>query len=183
MEKTEVRKLAKEYRKSLSTTERTIMDEAICRTFLDLDEVKNATKICVYLSIRDEVSTDEIIEKLLEDKKMLFAPVVIGDYMVAKGFSSTKDLKKGAFDILEPQGEEIDPSQFDLIIVPMVAFSEDLARIGYGKGYYDRFLVDGVKTIGLAYSGQKFDFTPDSHDKPLDMIVTDEEILYANNCR
>lgn len=183
MEKSEARRLAKEYRKSLDPTVKTDMDGAITRAFLSLDEVKNARKICVYLSIHNEVDTSEIISTLIASGKTLYAPVVVGDYMIAKTLTSTHDLKQGAFGILEPQGDTVNPSEFDLIIVPMVAFNANLARIGYGKGYYDRFLPNGVKTIGLAYSGQKFDFTPQSFDKPLDIIVTNDGVLYANNCR
>lgn len=177
MEKSEARVKAKEYRKSLDSFTKGTMDNAIKRTFLSLNKVQNARKICVYISILNEVDTDEIIKELLRNGKELYAPVVVGDDMIARRFSSVSDLKVGAFGILEPQGVEVNPSELDLIVVPMVAYNLNLDRIGYGKGYYDRFLIDSVTTIGLAYHGQQFDFTPDCFDKPLDMIVTDEGVL------
>lgn len=177
MEKTEARKLAKEYRKNLDEGTKRKMDEAIKRTFLSLADVKNARKICVYLSILNEVETKEIINELFFQGKRVFAPVVVGEKMIVREFSDFSVLKEGAFGILEPQGEEISSSELDLIVVPMVAYNSSLDRIGYGKGYYDRFLPDGVTTVGLAYHGQKFDFLPNQFDKPLDFIVTDEGVL------
>lgn len=177
MKKTEARAKAKEYRKNLDTATKSAMDEAIKRTFLSLEKVKNARKICVYLSILNEVETSEIIKELLLDGKELCAPVVVGDNMIARRFLDISDLKSGAYGILEPQGKIISPSELDLIVVPMVAYNLSLDRIGYGKGYYDRFLPKGIMTVGLAYHGQRFDFTPDRLDKPLDMIVTDEGVL------
>lgn len=177
MDKREARKLGKEYRKSLSKELKATMDERICHTFLSLPDVKSAEKICVYLSIRDEVDTFSIIDELIKMGKKLYAPVVIGDYMVAKSFLSIDDLKIGAFGIPEPQGEECKVDDFDLVVVPMVAFSKQLSRIGYGKGYYDRFLTDDVKKVGLAYSGQAFDFVPEVFDKPLDVVVTEVGVV------
>lgn len=177
MKKTEARKKAKEYRKNLDTATKAVMDETIKRTFLHLDEVKNARKICVYLSIHNEVETGDIIDALLTDGKELYAPVVVGDIMIARRFDRISDLKSGAFGIPEPQGETVQPKDLDLIVVPMLGYNLSLDRIGYGKGYYDRFLPDGVTTVGLAYHGQRFDFKPDPFDKPLDVIVTDEGVL------
>ena len=104
MDKSLARKLGKEYRKSLTKELKSTLDESILRTFLSLSDVKNSEKICVYLSIRDEVDTFRMIDELLNLGKQLYAPVVIGDSMVAKSFSSLDELKIGAFNILEPQG-------------------------------------------------------------------------------
>ena len=177
MDKSLARKLGKEYRKSLTKELKSTLDESILRTFLSLSDVKNSEKICVYLSIRDEVDTFRMIDELLNLGKQLYAPVVIGDSMVAKSFSSLDELKIGAFNILEPQGHVCSVDQFDIVVVPMVAFNSNLARIGYGKGYYDRFLTEKVKKIGLAYNGQMFDFTPEVFDKPLDYIVTETGVI------
>ena len=177
MTKSEARQKGKEYRKSLDAFEKKERDNAVLRAFFSLDEVENADKVCVYISIRDEVDTFGIIDALLRQGKTLSAPVVTGENMVAKSFSSLSELKTGAFGIPEPQGETVDICDFDIIVVPMVAFNSKLDRVGYGKGYYDRFLPEGVMTVGLAYAGQRADFVPDAFDKALDVIITDEGVV------
>lgn len=177
MEKCEARIKAKEFRKNLSLEDRKTKDEIIKQTFFALPEVDSANNICVYISARDEVSTIEIINTLFERGKTLSAPKTDGDIMYALEFTGWDNCKIGNFKIVEPTGKRIDEKLCDLIIVPMVAFNKNKARIGYGKGYYDKFLPEGVKTVGLAYAGQCFDFEPETFDKSLDVIVTEKGVL------
>lgn len=90
---------------------------------------------------------------------------------------SLDDLKAGAFHILEPMTKEkISPSQIDLMIVPMLGFDITLHRVGYGRGYYDRYFSRGFKgyKLGLAFSFQQVDFiTSDSYDIALDEVLTE----------
>ena len=100
---------------------------------------KKAQTIMVYMSCRGEADTLKIIEKSIDDGKKLCAPVCIDKKtMVAKSFDDLSQLIKGAYGILEPVGDIV--KNIDLILVPGVAFNENLHRIGYGAGYYDRFL-------------------------------------------
>lgn len=177
MLKSEARIKAREFRKNLSLDDRRTKDEIIKETFFALPEVNSAKNICVYISARDEVSTIEIINTLLSSGKTLSAPKTDGDIMYALEFTGWDNCKIGNFKIVEPTGKRVDERLCDLIVVPLVAFNKDKARIGYGKGYYDKFLPKGVKTVGLAYAGQCFDFEPESFDKSLDLIVTEKGVV------
>ena len=96
---------------------------------------------------------------------------------------SFKELEPGFFNILTPKKEFqrfIDPQEIDLVIVPGVAFKKDGYRVGYGGGYYDRFLskIPDVPTIAIAFSLQMVDDLPsDSFDIPVDYIYTEESII------
>ncbi len=151
--------------------------EKIVEKLLLLPDVKTAQTIMVYLSYRSEVDTSTLIKKLLDDGKTLCAPVCQNDgIMVAKKFTSTDELVTGVYGIKEPQGEEV--SDVDFVIVPGVAFNERFHRIGYGKGYYDRFLGDfsGI-SCGLFFDEQMANFCEEPHDLPLDYIITPTKLL------
>lgn len=174
MTKDEIRKETLKKRKIV--TNRNEKNEKIIKTLINQQFYKNAKTIMTYVSYNDEVDTHKLIEKMLDDKKILCAPRCISKTeMEARKFESLSDLSVGAYGILEPAGEVIE--DFDLIIVPGVGFSENLHRIGYGAGYYDRFL-KGKKavTAGLFYELQKCDFQDDTFDCPLDYIITEEKI-------
>ena len=175
--KIEARLLGKTMRKSISLQEKSQKENIIASKVLSLPEVSFANNICIYLPIGSEVDTKIIIDGLKSLGKKLFAPVTNGDEMHAVEYSDKSDLVVGNFGITEPKGEPFDKNKLDLIIVPMVAFNSSRARIGYGKGYYDRFIPDDCLTVGIAFSEQEFDFTPESFDKTLDIIVTDKGVF------
>ena len=148
----------------------------ILKILTDCTFFKNARRVMVYISYRGEVDTRTLIEEMLSSGKSLCAPVCIDkETMIAREFSSVLELKSGAYGIPEPTGGEV--NDIDLIIVPGVAFCTEGFRIGYGAGYYDRFLKkSNAVTCGLFFEEQKADFQPDSHDRKLDYIITDEKI-------
>jgi 5-formyltetrahydrofolate cyclo-ligase len=89
---------------------------------------------------------------------------------------SFKDLQMGRFDILEPKTSDIiDPEDLDVIIVPIVAFDKLKHRIGYGKGYFDRYLKKtSARKIGIAFSFQEVDeILVDSFDVDCDIVITE----------
>lgn len=174
MTKDKIRKETLKKRKNV--TERDQKDEKIFKTLINQHFYKSAKSIMTYISYNGEVDTHNLIEKMLLDEKSLYAPKCISKTeMETHAFKSFLDLSVGAYGILEPLGDISE--DFDLIIVPGVAFSESLHRIGYGAGYYDRFL-KGKKavTVGLFYEIQKCEFIADSCDYPLDYIITEENI-------
>ncbi len=174
MTKAEIRKEILPKREKIENREKKNSD--IMSRLLSLDAYKKAKTIMVYLSYRGEVDTLKIIETIKKDGKNLCAPVCENKtLMVAKSFESIKDLKKGAYGILEPCGKAV--KDIDLILVPGVAFNEKRHRIGYGAGYYDRFLKENkAKNIGLFYEMQKADFINDETDVSLDIIITENKI-------
>lgn len=174
MTKDEIRKETLKKRKNV--TERDKKDEKIFKTLMNQQFYKSAKSIMTYISYNSEVDTHKLIEKMLLDEKNLYAPCCISKTeMEARRFECFSDLSVGAYGILEPVGEIA--TDFDLIIVPGVAFSENLHRIGYGAGYYDRFLKEkNTLAVGLFYEIQKCEFLADSCDYPLDYIITEEKI-------
>ena len=179
MTKKEIRKEKIAARRIIA--ERKDFDKKILQKITEQDFYKSAGTVMVYISYNGEVDTFGLINHMLNDGKTLCAPVCVDkETMVAKKFSEVSELISGAYGILEPRGEEV--SHVDLIIVPGVAFSEDLHRIGYGAGYYDRFLRNSdAVTCGLFYEMQKADFAPDERDKKLDYVITEEKIYRQEN--
>lgn len=159
-----------------NVTERDKKDFLIINTLLSQDFYKSARAVMTYISYNSEVDTIKLIDKMLCDKKVLSAPVCVTECdIVAKTFDNLQELKQGKYGILEPQGQEI--NCFDLIIVPGVAFNKALHRIGYGAGYYDRFLKGkNAVTVGLFYEMQMADFSAEENDIALDYIITEKKI-------
>ena len=129
-----------------------------------------------YISYNGEVDTRCLIDKMLKDQKTLCAPKCVDTHNIeARKFINESELETGAYGILEPTGKKI--SDIDLIIVPGVAFNGRLHRIGYGAGYYDRFLKkSNAVTCGLFYEIQRADFLEEQEDISLDYIITEKSI-------
>ena len=128
-----------------------------------MDCIKNAQNIMLYLDFNNEVQTDHLINKLISLRKTVTSPITI-----------VKDR------VLIPA----QITDLEIVIVPAVAYSEDCYRLGYGGGYYDRFierLRDDAVTIGIAFELQIFPEVPKApHDAQLDYIVTESRILTPN---
>lgn len=140
---------------------------------------KEAKMIGFYVSKQYEVETILLMEQALKTKRIA-VPKVEGDIMNFYRIKSLSDLQEGHFHVFEPTTPYITrPNKMDLIIVPLVAFNRKLYRIGYGKGFYDKYLKDYQgHTIGLAFSFQEVDeMFEEEHDLPLDVIITEKEMI------
>lgn len=175
--KIEARMLGKTMRKSIDATAKIEKEKSIAKAVLSLPEVLLSSNVCIYLPIGSEVDTTEIIYGLEKLGKKLYAPVTNGDDMYPTFYGKEVETTVGNFGITEPIGEPFDKNQLDLIIVPLVAFNSKRDRVGYGKGYYDRFIPENAITVGIAFAEQEFDFLADKFDKKLDIIVTDKGVL------
>jgi 5-formyltetrahydrofolate cyclo-ligase len=151
-----------------------------------LPEVAQAVSLMFYVSFGSEVQTHEMIRCCLNSGKTVAAPRVDTQsrrLVPCRVSSFEDDLTKGAMGILEPNPDrcpEVSKKDIDIVIVPGLAFSENGRRIGYGGGYYDRFLRGAaLKTVAVAFEMQITDSLPfDSHhDVPVKCIVTEERIL------
>lgn len=149
----------------------------ICKKAIELQAFKNAKSIMIYLSSKSEVDTSFLIAEALRRGKRLCSPRVLNDKDMEAIVFDGNGLKRGAYGIWEPNG--ISATDIDLIFVPGVVFDKNKNRIGYGKGYYDRFLQNiNATTIGLGFSCQIIPEIPaELHDKKLDLIVTEEGII------
>ena len=171
-DKDEVRKELKKIRFSFSGEERKKADEKILKTFLK--EFGGYESYFIYNSFSSEADTKAIIDGLLRAEKRVYLPKIAGDYMVAVPYGKTK---KGFLGIDEPIGQPFE-GDIDITVIPLLAINKNFFRIGYGKGFYDRYL-KGRKTkkIGLGYSFQQVDFIEDSWDEPLDIFLCEKGVF------
>ena len=174
-----------EKRDALPASERETASGAIARAVMDLDEMQEATTVHLFASFGSEVDTRPIIEGLLETGRRPVLPVVIpGQWTLEHAaITSLSDLEPGFRDIPEPRAScpRVGPDVIDLVIVPGVAFGRDCGRMGYGGGFYDRFLAAcPAPRVAVAFSLQIVDEVPrDEHDLPVHAIVTESEIIKA----
>ena len=137
---------------------------------------KNAQKIGLYYPIGSEVFTQDIIQELLSQSKEVFLPKVVEKNLEFRKIKDFSSLETGSFDILEPKDDcEVD-NNLDVIIVPTVGISQTGVRLGYGHGFYDRFLAEHKTiTISLTLEKQIIKNIPKSpHDVTMNWIVTEE---------
>lgn len=172
-------------RDSLNRNEKEIMDNEIFNKLKNTELYKNARNIFIYISFSNEINTINIIKKALEDKKDVFIPKIYktNKSMKAIKLNSFDDLRKNSMGILEPidDSKYIEKENIDLIVVPGVVFDKDCNRIGYGGGYYDRYLKDIAyknNKVVLAYDLQVIDkIESEEHDIKVDYIITNSKII------
>ena len=140
---------------------------------------KNAQKIGAYYPVGSEIFTQDIIQELLSQGKQVFLPKVVGEKMEFRKITSFSNLEKGSFDIMEPKDDCPVDNDLDVILVPTVGISPIGVRLGYGHGFYDRFLAENkITTISLTLEKQIIKNIPKSeHDVLIDWIVTEDKIL------
>jgi 5-formyltetrahydrofolate cyclo-ligase len=188
-EKKVLRNKILEIRDSLNNNEKELIDNKIFNELINTDLYKRSINIFIYISFSNEINTRNIIEKAFKDKKNVFIPKVYKDDKLMKAIklNSIDELKKNSMGILEPIDDSnyIEKENIDLIVVPGVVFDKECNRIGYGGGYYDRYLKD-IKSkenkIALAYDLQIVDkIKSEVHDIKVDYIITNTRALKNTN--
>ena len=151
---------------------------------LSLDEYARAECVALYAPAHSETDTGLILAAAFKARKRVLYPAVCGHQMVFRSVERVEALQEGAFGILEPcpTGTDHQADEADLIVVPGVAFDLSGHRIGYGKGFYDRFLHHpGCRAhlIGLCHDFQLTDgaIPADVHDIPMEIVVSDKRII------
>ena len=170
----------------------------ILNNILSLSQIQTAKFILCYASYKSEVMTGKLIEELLKKEKQIYLPKVSGEEMDFYHIASLEDLTEGYKGIPEPSTNCSDIFTKNVweenkdnvvMLLPGAAFSETGARIGYGKGYYDRYLmrIPCTERIALCYEMQIVEMIPaDNFDIPVSAIVTEEKIRHiikSNECR
>lgn len=155
------------------------------RRLLALPEFAGAGCIALYAAVQGEVDTGGIMAAAFNAGKRVLYPALCGTEMVFRLVEGVENLQEGAFGILEPcpTGIEHQADEADLIVVPGVAFDHSGHRIGYGKGFYDRFLQHPGRTahlVGLCHDFQLIDgaIPANRHDIRMEIIVTDRRVIY-----
>ncbi len=144
-----------------------------------INAFRNAQKIGMYYPIGSEILTQDIIQELLSNGKDVFLPKVIGENMEFRKIIDFSSLEKGSFDIMEPKDDCQIDNDLDVVLVPTVGISPSGVRLGYGNGFYDRFLAEHKSvTISLTLEKQIIKKIPKSeHDIMIDWIITEERIV------
>ena len=183
MDKKILRKSLFEKRRALDKTQKSKWDKIISEKIINSDYFKNAEQVLVFASVGNEFDTSFIIEACRLNNKDLYFPLCIDydGYMEFLKVNSLDDLKNGMYNIPEPKSHcgKYKEKDNDLVIVPCLSADRSRNRIGYGKGYYDRFLKDfsGV-SIAPCYDEMLWDEIPtDKYDIKINIIVTDKEVI------
>ena len=177
--KAALRKELIEKRRELDSGLKAVNDRKIFERVANLPQFKNAETVLCYVSTAIEVDTDEIIRYCLISGKKVAVPQCVGQNMVFRFITGREQLKKGAFGISEPDESLPSANSFEnsICIVPALRYNTEGQRIGYGKGFYDRFLRDsGCFSIGICYDDFIGNFPAEKHDKAVDIVVTERRI-------
>ena len=176
-----VRKQLIERRNSMSASEISRCSASITERLLSLTEYKEAKTILVYAAFRNEVITKAIVEDALANNKVVGMPKTYEKgIMEFYSIFDYEDLVPCNHGILEPPEEILVKPEEALIVVPGVAFDIHKNRIGYGGGYYDRYIkrYSDMYKIGLAYDFQIMDaIEVDEHDEAVDIVITEQQII------
>lgn len=183
-DKKKIRKDVLTMRNALPRTEREAMSRIICSNFANLSLLSDCGSVMIFLSFGSEINTDYIIEWLWKQEKRVLVPLCKPETRAMDIFpiADLADLEPGYCGIREPKRGLRPPvarEAIDLVAVPAVAFDRRGYRVGYGGGYYDRFLVGmDVPTIGLAFDCQIITAAPvEKYDLAVQGIITEKEYI------
>jgi len=172
-------------RNSLSRGMLNKMSEAIQAQAMKMNEFTVAKTVAAYHPIGSEVSTLNILSSVLQLNKHLILPRVEDDTKII--FAEVKDLENdlqvGKYKILEPKDHCLKVNKMELVFVPGIAWDKNGHRLGYGKGYYDRYLRNLYTiNVGLAYDFQVLEEIPhENNDLRVDLIVTEKRVIKTHN--
>lgn len=178
-EKKSLRNLLLEKRDGTSFDLMKIASEKISKKLKKIRAFRDAQKIGAYYPIGSEILTQGIIQELLSNGKQVFLPRVSGEQMGFKKISDFSSLESGSFDIMEPKIECETENNLDVILVPTVGITPKGVRLGYGHGFYDKFLANHkTATVSLTLEKQVVKNIPKSdHDILIDWVVTEDRII------
>jgi 5-formyltetrahydrofolate cyclo-ligase len=178
-DRSSMRTIALNERNGLPENMRDAYSQIIRKKVVAYLESISAKFVHIYLNFGSEVGTRGIIEDLFERKIKVAVPVTRGEHLIHSKLENLDDLKPGKFGVPEPTViNEISPGGLDAVIIPLVAFDGRGMRLGYGKGFYDRFLIGlniNIKKVGIAFSLQELEEIPMlSHDQLMNSVITEK---------
>ena len=166
--------------KELPESVKTQADEQLTQRILELPAFQEAKILATYLSFDHEFSTADLIQAALQLGKRVCVPRTYPQGRMEFVKYDPDILGKTRFGLLEPneRGQVVDKSEIDVIHVPGLVFQSKGYRIGYGGGYYDRYLADYTgKTVSTIYSIQQKEFQPDVFDQAVQEVLVYEVTL------
>lgn len=170
-------------RKSIPDDRAAAWSASICGRILALPQYTEAQSVLGYMPVQGEVSILKLLTQAIREQKHVYLPAVDKGDMWFYRIRSLTGLQEGAFHIPEPPKKEPFEAERDarvLVFVPGIAFTKNCLRLGYGGGYYDRFLpsVPHAYKIAPAYEQQLLDTIPQEiTDQPVDAVCTQMELF------
>lgn len=182
-QKSSIRQILRERKNAMTPEERLTKSKAISRHLMT--QIRDKETVMAYTSKEMEVNTVPLITQLLSQGNPVIVPIIVKeDYSLRLSYlRDLAALVPSTFGVPEPIGSEIPArgEDVDTILLPMLGFDRTGGRIGYGAGYYDRFLekFPSLNKIGIAFACQEMERLPlDSTDVRMDHIVTENGIVY-----
>ena len=178
MDKKALRREIGAKKRALSAAEVEARSAVLAEKLYATDQYRQARALYAYLSFNQEVRTGPIIERAWADGKRVAVPKVVGGSMVFIWIDSFDNLApQGAYQIMEPVGDgPVADDKTALMLMPGLAFDPQGHRVGYGGGYYDRYLAaqPNHPTVALCYDFQLYArLDVDAFDVPVDLVITD----------
>lgn len=175
MDKKELRKKIREQKRAMSEAQIVSASERLGELFLACDQYQNAKTIYGYLPYNQEVRTVPMLEQAMKDGKRVAVPKCYGEEMRFIYMDDLSKVEKGYANIPEPIADEpVADDQTALVLMPGMAFTKDGKRMGYGGGFYDKFLAaePNHPTVALCYEFQMVEDLPtEEYDIPVDCVL------------
>lgn len=175
----------------MSASERHEKSSSAIQNFWSLSQMKHWSTLFIYVNFRSELETLELIHLCLSKGKRVVVPLVDASAvsMIPLQIQDPeKDLVPGYYGIPEPDPQKslrVSAREIDAAIIPGSVFDTHGGRLGYGGGYYDRFLVNDApqaKRVGFAFEMQVIENVPvQPHDQPLDILITEKRVVNIDN--
>jgi 5-formyltetrahydrofolate cyclo-ligase len=185
--KKELRKKVQELRDSMDPEQRKTLSARVANNLWSVPEFTVADSVLFFISFRSEVDTVPMIRRALSEDMAVCVPCTDAgnkDMVASRVLDLEKDLELGNYDILEPKPDRLRPlsaEEIDVVLMPGVAFDVTGGRLGYGGGYYDRFLEkcgEHCSLIAVAFDIQIVDHVPCAdHDARIHKIVTESRVI------
>ncbi len=188
MERDKIRRQVIAWRDQLGAQELAVKSEGAVENLFQLAEFTAATTVLFYASFKSEVQTMGAIARCIRQGKRVALPLTLAKEKKLRPYlikDPDRDLKPGYCSIPEPDPDlavRLNPQELDVVIIPGSVFDQNGGRLGYGGGYYDRFLANQAPAafrVALAFELQVIDagLPLESHDQPLDCLITEKKIL------
>ena len=179
-QKKDIRKEVSKRRKSASLQKVIEDSQTICDTLCQLESFQEAEWVYIYIDYKNEVMTGQIMKNALAMGKRVASPKVVGKDMIFYEIQSLNDLEPGYFGIQEPRENlPVADCETAFLVMPGVAFDRQKHRVGYGGGFYDRYLEKhpNLYKAAIAFEFQMFEEVPvEPTDILPDVVITETHI-------
>lgn len=184
MKKNEIRRQILSIRKNMHKDSVLLLSNIICSNIEDALFLDNISDICLFMPIQNEVDLQKLYYICRNRQINIWLPRILCNSMDFYLYDDNTSLIEGAYHIMEPDNmTKLVPNSTTLVIIPGCVFSVKGDRIGYGGGYYDRYMAmyPACQYIAVCFDFQIMDTIPhEEHDKKPDIIVSDKRIIYIS---